>query len=52
MTNEEKNRLLIDWSDYVRAVTADPKKANHDKLLEITKRFELVLLESFANGGD
>ena len=52
LTYEEKNQLLIDWSDYLRAVIADPKKADHDKLLEITKRMELVLSESRANRGD
>ena len=52
MTTEEQDQLLVDWSRYLKTVRNDPKKASHEELMALTKRFEVVLMEAFMNRGD
>lgn len=46
LNEEEKEQLYSDWADYSDNVTADTQ--DHDRLMDIAKRFELVLMEDFA----
>tara|TARA_R110002124_G_scaffold192208_1_gene359422 strand:+ start:568 stop:726 length:159 start_codon:yes stop_codon:yes gene_type:complete len=52
MTGEERNELLVDWAKYLGMIRKDPKKANHEELMALAKRFENVLMDDFARGGD
>jgi hypothetical protein len=46
LTSEEKDQLLLDWVDYQSE--AREGKQDHDRLMEITNRFMVVLQEDFC----
>ena len=50
LNEEEKEQLFSDWADYSDNVTADTQ--DHDRLMDIAKRFELVLMEDFCKTGE